>query len=392
MMNENDGIFFLCRFQRSVFLAFLFCLFSSCAFAKAKFLGESQIVPASPIKAYEYQLENGLKLIVVPDQRNSIATAHFILNAGSNREHFGTTGLAHFFEHMMFRKTKESLEGNYDRVLNSIGGTGNASTSDSFVTFYSNFPAPALETMLKLESDRFQNLDLVNPYFTTEKGAVISERKLRVENDPMQRSQEVIRSITERNTGMEWMTIGSKADVENMTLESAQKFYKDFYTPDNTLLVIGGPFQKEDVVRSVERYFSRWQGKLALNSSIPLPADYFTRDLNKKFVCSASTLTQQYQMVYPSAVNTLKDTVYALLFQAMLDDSPDGMFEYRLIKKNLATRFFFYKTYWQDQTNPIVAHFQLSKDQKFEEVQKFWLSAVQQVSKKSISEKITSSR
>jgi zinc protease len=378
----NNGLF-----VTRLLLFFLFLFYSSVTYAETKFIGESQIVPNSPLKAYEYQLDNGLKFIVIPDQRNSIATIHFMLHAGSNTEHLGTTGLAHFFEHIMFRKTKDAPEGNYDRVLSSVGGSGNAATSDSFVTFYSNFPAPALESMLKLESDRFKHLDLIDPYFTTEKGAVISERKLRVENDPMQRTQEILRSITERNTPMEWMTIGSKSDVEHMTLESAQKFYENFYTPDNTLMVIGGPFQTKEVVKSVETHFSDWTGKVTKIKN-PLPADYFTRDLNQSFVCSAPILTKQYQIVYPSGSDSLKDTVYAMVFQAVLDDNPEGTFDYRLIKENLATRFYFYKTYWQDQTNPLVVNFQLNSNQKFEKVKSFWIASVEQVSKKNISEKI----
>lgn len=378
----NNGLF-LTR----LLLFFLFIFYSSFAYAKAKLLGESQIVPSSPVKAYEYQLENGLKFIVIPDQRNSIATVHFMLDAGSNKEHLGTTGLAHFFEHIMFRKTKDAPEGNYDRVLSSVGGSGNAATSDSFVTFYSMFPAPAIDSILKLESDRLTNLDLTDPYFTTEKGAVISERKLRVENDPMQRSQEILRSLTERNTAMEWMTIGSKADVENMSLDSAQNFYKNFYTPDNTLMVIGGPFQTKEIVKSVEKYFSAWKGKTT-KAKEPLPADYFKRDLNKSFVCSAPIMTKQYQIIYPSGSKSLKDTVYALVFQAVLDDNPEGTFDYRLVKENLGTRFYFYKTYWQNQTNPLVAAFQLTSSQKFEKLKSFWNAAIEQVYKKNISEKI----
>lgn len=355
--------------------------------AEPKLVQTSPVIPGSSIQAYKYQFANGLKLIVLPDKRNPVATIHFILDAGSNRETKGTTGLAHFFEHMMFRKTEGTPEGNYDKVLNSVGGSGNAGTNDSFVTFYSTFPGPAIESMMKLESARFKNLDIADPHFSIEKGAVISERKLRVENDPMSRSSEFLRAVTERGTPMEWMTIGSKQDVENMSIEAAKTFYKNFYTPDNTLMIVGGPFEPKNVANLVQKYFADWKGNVKFQHP-KLPADYFTRDLGKKFVCSAPIFTKKYRIVYPSESSNMKTIIYSLIFQSLLDDHVNGTFERRLVKEKLSTDFNFYKVYWQNQSNPIQATFSLSKDQKFEPVLHFWQKGVEEVLKKPITEKI----
>ncbi|WP_186643614.1 M16 family metallopeptidase [Fluviispira vulneris] len=352
-----------------------------------KFIQSAPIIPGSSIQAYQYLLENGLKFIVIPDNRNPIATIQFILDAGSNREQKGITGLAHFFEHMMFRKTKDHPEGYYDRTINSVGGSGNAGTSDSFVTFYTTFPGPALETMLKLEADRFTKLDLAEPYFSIEKGAVISERKLRVENDPLQRSNEFIRSITERGTSMEWLTIGSKKDVEEMSINAAKSFYEKYYTPDNTIMIVGGPFEQKNVAQMVQKYFSSWQGKVT-EQHAKYPADYYTRDLGKKFICSAPIFNKRFKIVYPAANGNLKELIYSIVFQAMLDDNPNGTFERRLVKDKLVTDFNFYKTYWQKQNNPFVVNFSLTKEQKYEPVLQFWQKGVQEVLNKPISEKI----
>ena len=287
----------------------------------------------------------------------------------------------------MFRKTIGTPEGNYDKVLNSIGGSGNAGTNDSFVTFYSSFPGPALETMLKLESARFQNLDITDPYYSIEKGAVTSERKLRVENDPLSRSNELIRAITERDTPMEWMTIGAKKDVENMSIEAAKTFYKNFYTPDNTLMVIGGPFEPKNVANLVQKHFGNWKGKLSVQHA-KLPNDYFTRDLGKRFVCSAPVFTKKYRIIYPSNTTNIKTIVYSLIFQSLLDDNVNGTFERRLIKAKLATDFNFYKVYWQNQNNPLMANVSLSKDQTIDPILKFWEKGIEEVLNKPINEKI----
>ena len=321
------------RFLFKLFYLYSILFISFYAFAKKEnqdSLGMN-FIPNSNLRAYNYVLPNSLRLVVIPDYRNTIATFNMILDAGSDIEVKNETGLAHFFEHMMFRKTIGTPEGNYDKVLNSVGGSGNAGTNDSFVTFYSSFPGPALETMLKLEAARFQNLDITEPYYSIEKGAVISERKLRVENDPLSRSNELIRAITERGTPMEWMTIGAKKDVENMSIDAAKIFYKNFYTPDNTLMIVGGPFDPKNVATLVQKYFGDWKGKLNIQHS-KLPSDYFTRDLGKRFICSAPVFTKKYRIVYPSNNSNMKSIVYSLIFQSLLDDNINGTFERRLLK------------------------------------------------------------
>jgi predicted Zn-dependent peptidase len=117
----------------------------------AKFIRKASIVKGtSPI--YEFHFKNGLKLLVLSDSRNPMGYIKFILDAGSNREVKGKTGLAHFFEHMMLRKTKNEEEGHYDRFLSSLGGSGNAGTSNNFVMYYSKFPGPAIEKVLSIPS------------------------------------------------------------------------------------------------------------------------------------------------------------------------------------------------------------------------------------------------
>jgi zinc protease len=288
---------------------------------------------------------------------------------------------------MMFRKTNGYPEGNYDKIINSIGGSGNAGTSESFVTFYSKFPSPALETMLELESQRFLNLEITEPYFSIEKGAVISERRLRVENNPIALSEEKLRARVEKGTQLEWMTIGSKDDVMNMSLSTAKQFYENFYTPDNTLIVIGGPFKPLEVASLVDKYFGSWDRKHA-PAHKPYPDDYETRNLGKNFVDVALVQTQQLQIVYPSKQNNLQSYVNSLLFQSMLDDSDEGTFSLRLVKKNIATEFSFYQSYWQNQSFPFLAQFSLSKEQNFQKARAFWLDNVTRVLMTPLSDKI----
>ena len=326
-----------------------------------QFERKGTLVEGAP-DAQKYRFANGLRLLFVPDKRNPVSTLRIHLDAGSNREKPGITGLAHFFEHMMFRKTKDEPEGHFDKVLSGIGGSGNAATGTDFVVYESVFPGPALDIMLDLEAKRFMSLDLTDPYFTTEKGAVISERRMRYENNPQQRGFEFIKRITDRGTAREWLTIGTREDVENMKITDAQKFYQDFYVPDNALMTIGGPFEAEEVVEKVNKYFGSWKG--SLKSKKPgLPSDILSRDAGKSFICREAVGEQVVQIVFPSKATRYEDLIMSSIVSELLDDSEAGDFSRRLNNKNLATGFGFYKMYWQFDHQPLAAYFSLSTTQ-----------------------------
>jgi predicted Zn-dependent peptidase len=326
-----------------------------------KFVSKRTIIDGTP-EAELYRFDNGLRLLFVPDKRNPVATMRIHLDAGSNRERPGITGLAHFFEHMMFRKTQDQQEGQFDRILSGIGGSGNAATGTDFVVYESVFPGPALEIMVDLEKRRFEALDLTDPYFTTEKGAVISERRMRYENNPQQRGFEHIRTIVERGTAREWLTIGTRQDVENMKISDAQAFYKTHYVPANTLITIGGPFGSMEVVARVHQAFGNWKGGTP-PAHRSLPADYASRDLGKSFICREAVGEQVVQVLFPSLKTDYDEMLMAHVASELLDDSSEGDFSRRLVNANLATGFGLYKTYWQHDSQPIAAYFRLAGTQ-----------------------------
>ena len=334
------------------------------------FIRKSSVVKGtSPI--YEFHFKNGLKLLVLSDSRNPVGYIKFILDAGSNREVKGNTGLAHFFEHMMLRKTKNKEEGHYDRFLSSLGGSGNAGTSNNFVMYYSKFPGPAIEKVLSLEKDRFLNLDLKDPYFSTEKGAVISERKLVIENNPLKRGEELLKKITHRGTKTEWSIIGDKKDVEKMTISSAKKFYKDFYTPDNTIVAVGGPYEINDVVSLVHKYLGGWKGKVVKSQRV-LSNTYFTRDFGKRYICSENVSLGELTLNYPSSDKSYKSYIYSQAFSTLLDRYAKGSYRHLLVTRNLASSFSTYKSFWDFNESPMTVKFTLIEKSKIDDVIAFW--------------------
>jgi len=325
--------------------------------------------------AFKYRFPNGLRLIVVPDDRNPVATLRTMLDAGSNREVPGRTGLAHFFEHMMFRKTRSQEEGHFDRTLAGVGGNGNASTSTDYVSYESTFPGPALDTMLDLERDRLRDLDLQDPYFSTEKGAVNSERSLRYDNDPNARAGEILRRAIEKGTPYEWLTIGLRADIVSMRIADARAFYTDFYTPDNTVVSVGGPFRPEAVVRKVFERLGNWQGKAA-KSPVDFPKDYTTRLAGKEFFCGESVFQKTANVVFPSDDSSYEAMVNTLALNQLLATHKEGSLAYRLSRRKIAMSGSLYKTTWQKRFQPYVVSFRMTPEQTSTAAEKFFWKAL----------------
>ncbi|NBO38280.1 insulinase family protein [bacterium] len=338
-------------------------------------LAIGQAIEGAPT-VYKFKLANGLKVLILPDSRNPLATLRVKLDAGSNREKLGTTGLAHFFEHMMFRKTQVTSEGHYDRVLAGVGGRGNAATSTDYVVYESSFPGPALDKMLELESQRFKLLDLQDPYFTTEKGAVISERRLRYENDPLQRGMEIIRRTAYKSTPYEWLTIGTKVDVEQMSIEEARTFYRDFYTPDNAQLFLGGPFNVENALQKINDAFSDWNGRAKIQGA--RRSERAEQSVaGKDFVCSESVFEEQHTLQFPSEDNSYRSNILIQVLLQILNDSPDGTMQRRMTKQKLATSFGLFKTTWQKTSQPYVAWFKLNRQQNWPAASDYFFKELQ---------------
>ncbi len=231
-------------------VAAAFCLAGNVQAATAPDVAGSERIEAMT-------LENGLKIIVWPDfDIPNVAWYHWV-RAGSRNEYPGITGLSHFFEHMMFNGTSRREPGEFDRIMESNGGANNAYTS-SDVTVYTDWvPAAALEVTMDLESDRFQNLAFVPEVVESERGVVYSERRSSLDNQNVNLLYEQVQATAFVAHPYQFPTIGWPSDIENWTLEDLQTFFKTYYAPNNTTLVIAGAVRPADVFKLAARYFGR---------------------------------------------------------------------------------------------------------------------------------------
>jgi zinc protease len=203
----------------------------------------------------KYQLANGLTVLLTEDHSAPIISLHVWFRVGSKDEEPGYTGLAHLFEHMMFKGAKRYTGEQFDTLLQANGASNNAFTTYDFTGYYEDLPAAKLELVLDLESDRMQSLQVTAENLKSEREVVKEERRMRVDNSPAGVLQETLYGTAYRVHPYRWPVIGYMADINNITLEKAQDFHRQYYAPNNAVVVVSGDFQSGEAKRLIEKYF-----------------------------------------------------------------------------------------------------------------------------------------
>ena len=214
-----------------------------------------------PFPVHQRTLANGLKVMAVPFDSPGIVAYVTVVRTGSRDEvEPGHSGFAHFFEHMMFRGTKKHSADEYNEVLKAMGADSNANTSDDRTFYFIVGPAAKLETMFDLESDRFANLDYGEEAFRTEAGAVLGEYN-KSASSPFLPLNEKMRDLAFQRHTYKHSTIGFLADVKDMPnqYEYSRGFFRRFYRPENTILLLVGDVKSESVFALAEKYYGSWK-------------------------------------------------------------------------------------------------------------------------------------
>ena len=214
----------------------------------SKFIGDT--------KVHRYRLENGLKILILEDHTSPTFAYHTWFNVGSKDEQKGLTGLAHLFEHMMFKETKNLKEGEFDRLLESAGAEGeNAFTSRDYTGYIQSLPKDKLDLITRVESERMVNLIVNEKALDTEREVVQNERRLRKENNPDGQLYERLYQMAYTRHSYHWPVIGYEADLNAMKKNDAESFYKRFYAPNNATVVVVGDVSPSDVMAKISKYY-----------------------------------------------------------------------------------------------------------------------------------------
>lgn len=201
-------------------------------------------------------LANGLKIIVWPDHDIPSANYYTFYKVGSRNEYPGITGLAHFFEHMMFNGTTQRKPGEFDRIMEAAGGSNNASTSNDLTIYTDWFPSSATETIFDLEGDRMAHLAFDPKVVESERGVVYSERRSSVDNDNFGTLMEQMQATAFTAHPYQFPTIGWPSDIEHWKIDDLKRFFKTYYAPNNAVLVIAGDVEPAQVFALADKYLA----------------------------------------------------------------------------------------------------------------------------------------
>ncbi|TKK64944.1 insulinase family protein [Ilyomonas limi] len=211
---------------------------------------------AQKIDFTEYNLDNGLHVILHQDKSAPVVAVSVMYHVGSKNEDTARTGFAHFFEHLLFEGTENIKRGEFMKIVSDNGGENNANTTQDRTFYYEVFPSNDLKLGLWLESERMMHPVINEIGVETQNEVVKEEKRLRIDNQPYGNfAYEVFRRLF-TNHPYRWQTIGSMANLDSAKLDEFKAFFKKYYVPNNAVLSIAGDIDIDSTKKLVNAYFA----------------------------------------------------------------------------------------------------------------------------------------
>lgn len=213
------------------------------------------LLHAQQVSFEEYDLDNGLHVILHQDNSAPVVTTSVMYHVGAKDEESDKTGFAHFFEHLLFEGTENIERGEWFKLVTSNGGSNNANTTQDRTYYYENFPSNNLELGLWMESERLLHPIINQIGVDTQKEVVQEEKRLRYDNSPYGQWSIVVAENLFKNHPYRWQTIGSLEHLASATLDDFKRFNEIYYVPNNAVLVVAGDIDIAKTKKMVQDYF-----------------------------------------------------------------------------------------------------------------------------------------
>ncbi len=208
----------------------------------------------APVEIHQKTLDNGLQVIVVPEHSAPVAAVQVWYKVGSRNESYDITGIAHMLEHMMF-KGSANVKGRYSEIIDQLGGSDNAFTSQDMTVYHCVVPSDVVDVPLRLEADRMHNL--LFQEFPSERDVVMEERRWRTENSPFGTAWENLWATAFFVHPYHHPVIGWRSAIEHFTVDKLRKFYETYYVPNNAILVVAGDVEPDSIFALAQKFFGQ---------------------------------------------------------------------------------------------------------------------------------------
>jgi zinc protease len=213
---------------------------------------------AEPLPRPEtFTLRNGMQVVVITDRRAPVVTHMVWYRVGAADEQRGQSGVAHFFEHLMFKGTRQIAPGEFSKTIARNGGEDNASTSWDWTDYYERIASDRLEMVMRMEADRMRNLRFTDETFASERDVIVEERRQRIDNNPGAVLGERMRAMLWPHHPYGTPVIGWLHEIQDLDREEALEFYRIWYAPNNAILVVAGDVDAAELRPLAERTYGR---------------------------------------------------------------------------------------------------------------------------------------
>ncbi|WP_299701104.1 pitrilysin family protein [uncultured Tateyamaria sp.] len=212
-----------------------------------------------------FTLDNGMQVVVVEDHRAPVLQHMVWYKAGSADEPVGSSGVAHFLEHLLFKATDTLADGELSATVAANGGTDNAFTSYDYTAYFQRVAADRLELMMRMEADRMRNINFTPQNVATERDVILEERNQRTDSNPRALYSEQINAAQYLNHRYGVPIIGWRHEMEALDMDDALGFYDTYYYPNNAILVVSGDVTPEEVRELADKYY----GVIPANPDLP---------------------------------------------------------------------------------------------------------------------------
>jgi zinc protease len=204
-----------------------------------------------------FTLSNGLQVVVITDRRAPVVTHMVWYRVGAADEPRGHSGIAHFFEHLMFKGTREIAPGEFSRTVARNGGEDNAFTAWDYTAYYERIARDRLDLVMRMEADRMRNLRFSDETFASERDVIVEERRQRTDNNPGALLGERMRAMLWPHHPYGTPVVGWLHEIQSLDRQTALQFYQTWYAPNNAILVVAGDVDAAELRPLAERYYGR---------------------------------------------------------------------------------------------------------------------------------------
>lgn len=280
-------------------------------------------------------LPNGLQVVVLSNARAPVVTHMLWIKAGAMNDPWGHSGIAHFLEHLMFKGTKKYPEGMYSKIISRMGGQENAFTSYDYTAYYATVAKEHLPQVMALEADRLQNWQVTKAQVDAERQVILKERQQTIDNQPIARFWEQVNAALYPNHPYQRPVIGWKNEMETLGYDVATKFFNDYYTPSNAILVLSGDTTLDEVRPLLAKTFAKVPARpAAVKADWQVPTPSVKKIVRMTSPQVQETIWSRHYLVPPPRPTTIADSDALLVLSKIIGDGRTGRLYRRLVVKD----------------------------------------------------------